>query len=169
MSEQKAARRRMNKYQEYGDLVKNVDKSSGRSQQTMYAALRGAVRSRPTAGAIDAHYRTLEPATAADGTGVATTMEIADGRIHVRPIVAENLVLAAIRGAMWDRYARALGLRATPAIARLLRHLIAALRAVEALSAIETPAPSKSIHSSVPGARATNLTRGIARCARGSG
>jgi hypothetical protein len=61
----------MNKYQEYGDLVKNVIKSSGRFRQTVYAVLRGAVRSRHAAGAIDAHYGTLVPATAADGTGVA--------------------------------------------------------------------------------------------------
>lgn len=98
-----------------------------------------------------------------------TTTEIAGGRIHVRPTIAKVLVVAAIPGVPWDRNAKAFSLRTTPANARMRRHRIAALRAVEALSALETPAPSKSIHSGVPGARATNLTRGIARSARGSG
>ena len=71
MSERKAARRRTKKYMKYGDLVKKVVESSGRSRQTVYAVLRGAVRSRPVEDAIDAYYKTLEPATAADGTGIA--------------------------------------------------------------------------------------------------
>jgi SNF2 family DNA or RNA helicase len=71
-----------------------------------------------------------------------TTAEIAGSRILVRPTMAETLVVAAIRGATWDRNARAFSLHATQANARLLRHRIAALRAVEALSALETPAPN---------------------------
>jgi hypothetical protein len=94
-----------------------------------------------------------------------TTTEIAGSRILVRPTMAETLVIAAIRGAMCDRDAKAFSLRTTPANARVLRDRVPALHVGEALSALETP----SIHSAVPGARATNLTRGVARCARGSG
>jgi hypothetical protein len=71
-----------------------------------------------------------------------TTAEIAGSRILVRPTMAETFLIAAIRRAMWDRNVRAFSLRATPANAHVLRHRIAALRTVEALSAFETPAPS---------------------------
>jgi hypothetical protein len=71
MSERKAAQRRTRKNHKYGDLVKKVVESSGRSQQTVYAVLRGTVRSRPIEDAIDAYYKTLEPAKAADRTGAA--------------------------------------------------------------------------------------------------
>jgi SNF2 family DNA or RNA helicase len=71
-----------------------------------------------------------------------TTAEIAGSRILVRPTMAETLVVAAIRGATWDRNARAFSLHATQANARLLRHRVAALRAIGALSALENPASS---------------------------
>ena len=71
MSERKAAQRRTRKNRKYGDLVKKVAADSGRSPFTVYAVLRGAVRSRPVEDAIDAYYKTLEPAMAADGTGTA--------------------------------------------------------------------------------------------------
>jgi transposase len=71
MSEQKAVQHRRKKNQTCGDSVKKIAQASGRSVHTVYTALSGRMRSRPVAGAIDAHYRTLEPAAAADGTGVA--------------------------------------------------------------------------------------------------
>jgi len=71
MSERKAAQRRTRKNHKYGDLVKKVVESSGRSQQTVYAVLRGTVRSRPVEDAIDAYYKTLESSTVADRTGAA--------------------------------------------------------------------------------------------------
>jgi hypothetical protein len=71
MSERKAARSRKKTNRKYGDLVKKVTESSGRSPQTIYAVLTGRMRSRPVEDAIDAYYRTLEPSTAAEGTGVA--------------------------------------------------------------------------------------------------
>ena len=71
MSERKAAQHRRKKNKKYGDLVKKVAESSGRSPQTVYAVLTGRMHSRPVEEAIDAYYRTLEPATAAEGTGVA--------------------------------------------------------------------------------------------------
>jgi hypothetical protein len=71
MSERKAAQRRTRKNHKYGDLVKKVAADTGRSIFTVYAVLRGAVRSRPVEDAIDAYYKTLESSTVADGTGAA--------------------------------------------------------------------------------------------------
>ena len=73
---------------------------------------------------------------------MSTTAEIVGSRILVRPAIAEILTVAAIHGVMWDRNAKAYILRATPVNARVLRHRVAALRGVEALSALAAPAPS---------------------------
>ena len=69
MSEQKVVQHHRKKNQKYGDLVKTVAQETGRSIFTVYAVLKGRMQSRPVEEAIDAYYRTLEPSTAAEGTG----------------------------------------------------------------------------------------------------
>jgi hypothetical protein len=71
MSERKAVQHRTKKNQKYGDLVKKVATDTGRSIFTVYAVLRGRMRSRPVEDAIDSYYKALEQPMAAAGTGVA--------------------------------------------------------------------------------------------------
>lgn len=53
----------------YGDLVKHVAESTGRSRATVYSVLLCRMRSRPVQDAIDEYFRALEAASAG-GKGI---------------------------------------------------------------------------------------------------